>query len=245
MTWSIVAADPAAGQIGIAVATCAFAVGARVPFIETGIGAVATQAFTNPFYGPRGLALMRAGASAADAVRIMTEADEGRAERQVHAMDRTGEFAAYTGSGCVPWCGHVVRNGFSVAGNMLAGPQVIDDTARAFEQGASLALAARLLAALKAGEAAGGDKRGRQSAAMLIHDGEDYALVDIRVDDAPDPLAELERLLTVNQARFAHYRKLMPSRVNPDGVVGRDEIERRIAESIAAARADGGPARIG
>ncbi len=233
MTWSIVARDPASGQIGIAVATCAFAVGARVPFVETGTGAVATQAFTNPFYGPRGLALLRAGAPPADVVRLLTEADEGRAERQVHLMDAAGGSAAYTGAGCVPWCGHAIRDGVSVAGNMLAGPNVVEATAAAFEAGVGRPLAERFLVALQAGEAEGGDKRGRQSAAMLIHDDEDYALIDLRVDDAADPLTELGRLLAVNGERFAHYRKAMPSRANPAGVIGRDEIERRIAESIA------------
>ena len=234
MTWSIVARDAATGQIGIAVATCAFAVGARVPFVKTGIGAVATQAFTNPFYGPRGLALLAAGAPARDVVRILTEGDEGRAERQVHIMDGHGNHAAHTGADCVPWCGHTVRDGFSVAGNMLAGPQVVYDTAVAFERAAGQPLAERFLAAMRAGESAGGDKRGRQSAALLIHDAQDYALVDLRVDDHPDPLAELARLLRVNGERFAHYRKFMPSRENPAGVIGRAEIERRIAQSIVS-----------
>ena len=136
----------------------------------------------------------------------------------------------------MPWCGHTVRDGFSVAGNMLAGAAVVQDSAVAFERSAGRPLAERLLIALRAGDAAGGDKRGKQSAAMLIHDAEDYALIDIRVDDHPDPLAELARLLAVNAMRFAHYRKVMPSRAHPAGVIGRDEIERRIAESIAEAR---------
>src|SRR5215203_711846 len=105
MTWSIVARDESTGRIGIAVSTCAFAVGARVPFIATGVGAVATQSFVNPFYGYRGLELLRAGAPAGDVVRILTEADEGRSQRQVHLMDSAGRIAAYTGDGCVDWCG--------------------------------------------------------------------------------------------------------------------------------------------
>jgi uncharacterized Ntn-hydrolase superfamily protein len=234
MTWSIIARDEAKSLIGIAVATCAFAVGSRVPFIETGTGAIATQAFVNPFYGYRGLEMLRDGLSAEEVVRRLTEADEGRGQRQVHVMDRAGHQAAYTGADCVPWCGHLVRNGFSVAGNMLAGPAVIEDTAAAFEANAHLPLARRFMAAMKAGEAAGGDKRGKQSAAMLIHDVEEYPLLDIRVDDHADPLAELERLLDVNQQRSAHYRKFMPSRENPAGLIDRAEIERRIAESIAA-----------
>ena len=235
MTWSILAQDEATGQIGVAVATCAFAVGARVPFIETGVGAVATQAFVNPFYGPRGLALLRAGAPAADVVRILTAADAGQAQRQLHVMDARGGIAAHTGADNVPWCGHLVRGTFSVAGNMLAGPAVIEQTAQAFADGTGTPFPRRLLAALQAGEAAGGDKRGRQSAAVLIHDDEDYALLDIRVDDNPDPLAELARLETISRGRPLHYRALMPSRANPAGVTDRAEIERRIAAALAAA----------
>jgi uncharacterized Ntn-hydrolase superfamily protein len=234
MTWSIVARDDAAGQIGVAVATCAFAVGARVPFVATGAGAIATQAFVNPFYGYRGLELLRDGTTAEAVVARLTEADAGRAERQLHVMDGAGRSAAYTGDACVPWCGHLVRDGFSVAGNMLAGPAVVADTAAAFEAAKGQPLAQRFLIAIKAGEAAGGDKRGRQSAAILIHDSEEYPFLDIRVDDHPDPLAELERLEAVHRARFAHYRKFMPSRARPAGVIGRAEIERCIAESMAA-----------
>ncbi|OYU48093.1 MAG: pilus assembly protein [Rhizobiales bacterium PAR1] len=240
MTWSIIAHDAKAGHLGIAVSTCAFAVGARVPSIATGIGAVASQAFTNPFYGPKGIGLLRAGATAPDVVRILTEADEGRSQRQVHVMDNARRIAAYTGEGCVPWCGHLIGDGFSVAGNMLAGPAVIEETARVFEETAGQPLVLRFLAALKAGEAAGGDKRGKQSAAILIHDAEDYSLIDIRVDDHPDPLTELTRLEAVGHERYLHYRQFLPSRANPAGITDRAEIERRIAESIAAEKREHG-----
>lgn len=235
MTWSIVAKDPATGQIGIAVSTCAFAVGARVPFIATGVGAVASQAFVNPFYGLRGLELLRAGASASEVIGIVTASDEGRGDRQVHVMDTKGRFAAHTGDTCVPWAGHLIRDHFSVAGNMLAGPQVIEETASVFAAESALPFARRFIAALRAGEAAGGDKRGKQSAAILIHDGEEYPLIDLRVDDHADPLAELARLEAVSRERYIHYRTCMPSRSNPSGILGREEIERRIAESMAAA----------
>lgn len=234
MTWSLVAKDAATGQIGIAVSTCAFAVGARVPSIETGTGAIASQAFVNPFYGLRGMALLRAGATAQQVLDILTAQDEGRGQRQVHLRDKAGRIAAYTGADCVPWCGHLVRETFSVAGNMLAGPEVIAETARIFEARGDLPFAKRLIAALQAGEAAGGDKRGKQSAALLIHDEEEYALFDLRVDDHADPLAELERLERVAHERYLHYRKVMPRRDDPAGVTDRAEIERLIAESIAA-----------
>lgn len=234
MTWSIVARDEATGQIGIAVSTCAFAVGGRVPFIATGAGAIASQSFINPFYGYRGLELLRAGAPAEDTVRILTEADEGRSQRQVHILDGKGRFAAYTGEGCVPWCGHLIRDTFSVAGNMLAGPSVIEETARSFAANHAMPFARRFLTAMQAGEAAGGDKRGKQSAAILIHDGEEYPLLDIRVDDHANPLTELARLEAISRQRYMHYRKFMPSRENPAGVIDREEIERRIALSMAA-----------
>jgi uncharacterized Ntn-hydrolase superfamily protein len=235
MTWSIIAKDPATGQIGIAVTTCAFAVGARVPFIASGVGAIASQAFVNPFYGSRGLELLKAGASANDVIKILTRADDGRADRQVHIMDTAGRFAAYTGDACIPWAGSIIQDHFSVAGNMLAGPRVIEETARVFGNEANLPFARRLLNALVAGQAAGGDKRGKQSAAILTHDKEEYPLIDIRVDDHPDPLTELARLEEVSRQRYIHFRACMPSQTNPFGVLGREEIERCIAESVARA----------
>lgn len=233
MTWSIIARDEKTGRIGIAVATCAFAVGARVAYIKTGVGAVATQAMTNQMYGPRGLALLSAGASAEDCVRFLLEADGGRDHRQVHVMDRDGRLAARTGSACVPWCGHMVEATFSIAGNMLAGEAVIQETAQAYKAGAETPFARRLIAALKAGEAAGGDKRGRQSAALLIHDDEDHPALDLRVDDHADPIAELARLEAVARKMFVHTRRFGPTRGNPAGILDADERRAAIERSIA------------
>lgn len=234
MTWSIVAHDRRTGEIGVAVSTCAFAVGARVPFVATGVGAIATQSFVNPYYGYRGLELLRAGAPAQDVVRILTEADAGRSQRQLHLMDRDFRFAAYTGDGCVDWCGHLVRKDFSVAGNMLAGARVIEATAEAFEKARRKPMCERFILALRAGQAAGGDKRGKQSAALLIHDGEDYPLYDLRVDDHTDPLSELARLQQVARERYLHFRKRMPSKTMPAGNPRRDDMEDFISASIAA-----------
>jgi uncharacterized Ntn-hydrolase superfamily protein len=233
VTWSIIARDEATGRIGIAVATCAFAVGARVPHIRTGVGAIATQATTNIYYGPRGLALLAAGASAADCLRLLLDADEGRDHRQVHAMDREGRLAARTGAACVPWCGHRIEETFSIAGNMLAGPEVIEATARAYVAHLETPFARRLIAALIAGEAAGGDKRGRQSAALLVHDGEEHAALDLRVDDHADPLAELARLEVVARQGFVHARRFGPNRDNPAGLLDPDERRAAIEHSIA------------
>jgi uncharacterized Ntn-hydrolase superfamily protein len=232
MTWSIIARDEPTGRIGIAVATRFFAVGALVPHIETGVGALATQAFVNPYYASQGLALLRAGRSARDVVAQLTASDAGRDNRQLHVMDAAGRFAAYTGAACIDWCGHEVRATFSVAGNMLAGPGVLAETIRAYEAHADVPFARRLIAALQAGEAVGGDKRGRQSAALLIHDTEDYPLYDLRVDDHPDPLAELARLEAVARERWVHFRRQMPSRTRPSGLTDRGELEGLIARSI-------------
>ena len=233
MTWSIIARDEQTGRVGIAVATKFFAVGAMVPHIQSGAGAVASQAFMNPHYGPQGLALLRSGVSADEVVARLTQADEGRHNRQLHLMDRNGSCAAYTGAACIAWCGHESRHNFSVAGNMLAGPEVLAETIRAYGAHADVPFARRLIAAMRAGEEAGGDKRGKQSAALLIHDGEDYPLYDLRVDDHTDPLAELARLEEVARQRWVHFRRQMPSRDRPSGLIDRGELEALIAQSIA------------
>jgi uncharacterized Ntn-hydrolase superfamily protein len=233
MTWSIIARDNATGRVGIAVATRFFAVGAMVPHIKTGVGAVASQAFMNPLYGPNGLVLLEKGASAEETVTRLTALDAGRHNRQLHVMDRAGRFAAHTGDSCIAWCGHATRPTFSVAGNMLAGPAVLEETIRAYEAHSALPFARRLIAALQAGEAAGGDKRGKQSAALLIHDGEDYPLYDLRVDDHPEPLAELTRLHEVARERWVHFRRLMPNRENPSGLVDRGALEDLVTRSVA------------
>lgn len=233
MTWSIIAKDAATGRVGIAVATCTLAVGARVPHIRTGSGAIASQAYVNPYFGPCGLELLGRGLDARSVIEQLTSADEGRDHRQLHVMDREGRFAAWTGPACVPWCGHEVRPGFSVAGNMLAGPAVLAETIRAYEAAAATPFARRLVLAMQAGDAAGGDKRGRQSAALLIHDDEDYAFLDLRVDDHATPLAELARLEELSRARSIHLRRLMPSASNPEGLMHSVDIDDYVARSIA------------
>jgi len=235
MTWSIVARDPHSGAFGVAVATRFFAVGALCPFGEGGVGAGATQALINPLYAFDALGLLREGLDANAVVLRLTDADAGRATRQFHLQDAAGRIAAYTGADCVPWCGHAVHDGFSVAGNMLAGPEVIAETARAFVAAAALPFAQRLVAALGAGEAAGGDKRGKQSAALRIHTSEAYPALDLRVDDHADPLAELARLEAVSRERFVHFANFLPTRAAPAGVFDRAAIEAGIAERIAAA----------
>ena len=234
MTWSIIARDPSTGQFGIAVATRFFAVGARVPHIAAGIGGIATQALSNPYYGIDGVRLLREGRQPRDIVETLIAADAGRESRQLHILDAGGRIACHTGSECVGWCGHIEGSGFSLAGNMLAGAGVLDDTAQAYLAGKNLPFAQRLIAAMRSGEAAGGDKRGKQSAALLIYGEEEWSVLDLRVDDHTDPLAELERLEQVSRERWVHFRQFLPSRKNPAGITDRKIIDAAIDAAIAA-----------
>jgi uncharacterized Ntn-hydrolase superfamily protein len=236
MTWSIIATDNATGQIGIAVATKFFAVGARVPHIAPAIGGIATQALVNPYYGIDGLRLLREGNTPHDIIETLTAADAGHASRQLHIMDAKGQIAAYTGKDCVDWCGHLEGEGFSIAGNMLAGARVLDDTAKAYVANTGMPFAQRLIAAMRAGEAAGGDKRGKQSVALLIYGEEEWSDLDLRVDDHVDPLAELERLEAVSRERWVHFRQYLPSRKNPAGITDRAVIDAGITAAIESQR---------
>ncbi len=236
MTWSIIARD-AQGRFGVAIASRFFAVGALCVHTQRGGGALSTQALMNPLYGAAGLADLAAGRAPIDVVAELTQADGGRDQRQLHVLGNTGPGAAHTGSACVEWCGHQLFDDFSVAGNMLAGPAVLDATAQAYLSSAGQPLAERLIAAMLAGEAAGGDKRGKQSAALRVHGDEDYAELDLRVDDHTDPLAELQRLYGVSQQRFAPFVACLAGRHNATGELVRDRIEARIEAFHAARRA--------
>jgi uncharacterized Ntn-hydrolase superfamily protein len=232
MTWSIVARD-ADGSFGIAIASRFFAVGALCPHARRGVGALSTQALMNPLYGPRGLTLLEAGDSAAAVVARLTTEDAGRDHRQLHVIDAHGNVAAHTGAACIDWCGHRAGDGFSVAGNMLAGPQVLDATIEAFLVLRDRPLALRLLAALDAGDAVGGDKRGRQSAALLIHAHEDYPQLDLRVDDHEQPFVELRRLYAKSLERFQPFAACLPTAARPAGITDRTVIEAEIARFAA------------
>jgi len=173
---------------------------------------------------------------AASAIAALVAGDDGRDARQVHLIGTTGLPAAYTGSQCIEWCGHVIDQQFCVAGNMLAGPRVVEDAADAFRRHAQRPLAERLLAAMEAGEAAGGDKRGKQAAALRVVTTESYPMLDLRVDDHADPLVELRRLLDKSLERFQPFIACLPSRANPAGIVDRALIERNIERFQAARR---------
>ena len=232
MTWSIVARD-AAGNFGVAVASKFFAVGALCIHTRRGVGALSTQALMNPLYGPACLDLLARGATAAEAVAAVVGPDAGRAQRQLHVLGAAGAGAAHTGINCVDWCGHQLHDDFSVAGNMLVGEAVVAATAQAFVASSGLPLAERLLAAMAAGEAAGGDKRGRQSAALRIHADEDYPQLDMRVDDHVQPIVELQRLYQVSLERFQPFVSCLAGRHDAAGLIDRALIDARIAQFLA------------
>lgn len=204
-TYSIVAYDPETGDIGVAVQSHWFSVGTVVTWAEPGVGAVATQSFSNPAFGPQGLALMKSGLSAEKALKAMLLADDGRDYRQVGIIDVSGNAANHTGAKNIPAAGGIVGENYAVQANMMKNDKVWPAMAKAFEE-AEGSLAEKMLLALEAAENAGGDIRGKQSAALLVVAGESTGKiwkdtkVDIRVDDHSDPLAELRRLLKVHQA---------------------------------------------
>lgn len=241
MTWSIVARDPVTGHLGIAVASRFFAVGGVVPHMRGGLGAIATQAFISPMWGTDGLRMLEAGLSPQQVIDALVAQDVGHPNRQMHLIDAQGRNAAFTGADCIDWCGDLVAENVSVAGNMLEGPQVLEATLKTYQAGAQLPFAERLLTAMQAGEDAGGDKRGRQSAALTIYRDQDYAWLDIRADDDSEPLAELRRLYAVAQERFLHVAETMPTRDNPSGMIDRGPIDARIALLEAERAAKGLP----
>lgn len=206
-TFSIVAGDPKAGDLGIAVASKFLACGAVVPWASAGAGAVATQSFSNTAFGPEGIALMRSGMSAESVLEKFIAEDPERDGRQVGMVDARGGAAAYTGVACNSWAGHVVGEGFTCQGNLLVGKDTVDAMASAFRSTTG-ALVSRLFSSLAAGEKAGGDRRGRQAAALYVvrpeggYLGKNDVLVDLRVDDHPDPIGELGRLLDLHQLYF-------------------------------------------
>ena len=225
MTWSIVAHDPATGAFAVAVATKAFAVGASCPFVRAGVGAVSTQSMTNRYLGPAILDGLARGLRPAAAIEGALAGDEGRGIRQVHAVDRYGRTAAWTGGNCVDWCGSVSAEGVSVAGNMLAGEPTIQQTLRMWNTSGALPMPERLMMAMEAGEAAGGDRRGKQSAAMVMVTTEDFPDLNLRVDDHTEPLAELRRLLDIWRVEGVARIGTAPSKANPSGVTDLDAIE--------------------
>ncbi len=230
MTFSIAAADLESGDWGVAVASKFPAVGAVVPFARAGVGAVATQAWANTAFGPEGLSLMREGMDAQSALDALIEADEGGPHRQAGFVDATGRSATFTGSECMEWAGGIAGEGFACQGNILVGADVVNELARAFTETPG-DLCDRLLAALVAGDAAGGDNRGRQSAALLVvregggYEGRSDRYIDVRVDDHADPINELVRIFGVwDDTMLVRNDPLLPA--TPELVA---EVQRRLS----------------
>jgi uncharacterized Ntn-hydrolase superfamily protein len=231
MTFSIVAADVEAGDWGIGVASKFPAVGSVVPWARAGVGAVATQSWANTSFGPGGLELMASGLSAEETVQRLTGEDDGREKRQVGMVDVTGTPATFTGSECMEWAGGRTGEGFACQGNILIGPEVVEALARGFDE-AEGALVDRLIAALVAGDRAGGDRRGRQSAALLVvreaggYEGYTDRYVDVRVDDHPQAVDELVRVFEVYDRELL-VRKDEIVDLTPELVV---DLQRRLAK---------------
>ena len=227
MTFSIVAR--ADDQWGVAVASKFLAVGAAVPAAQHGVGAIATQSYANLAYRPDGLAHLASGMSAQQTLDALTSADELREQRQAGIVDRDGNAATFTGSQCNPWAGGRTGDGWAAQGNILTGPEVVDALAEAFESTTG-PLALRLARALEAGDRAGGDRRGRQSAALLVvsqaggYGGGSDVLVDLRVDDHPDPVPELLRLLDLHELYFGTPEQVLPLE---------GELAREVADRLA------------
>jgi uncharacterized Ntn-hydrolase superfamily protein len=223
VTWSILVRDSSTGALGAAVASKFFAVGAVCIHVEGGVAALATQALVNPMYAFQAMPRLREGADPAVVVGDCVVPDPGGAQRQFHVLDARGRIAQHTGEGCVTWAGHLWGEDVSVAGNMLAGPEVVRATRDAY-LAATGTMAERLMTAMEAGDAAGGDKRGRQSAALKVCSRDPYPDLDIRADDHPDPFGELRRLHRVSLERYAVFRRFLAGTDNPYGTIDRDVI---------------------
>jgi len=212
VTFSIIARCPRTGMLGVATSSKFLAAGGGVPHLRAAVGAIASQSFANPYLGIDGLTLLEQGLTATRALEKLIEGDRGRELRQVAIVDRDGNTAAYTGTQCIAWAGQVEGGGYVCIGNILAGDAVVKAMARAFEVSADEELPERLLRALEAGQEAGGDRRGRQSAGIQIVHTEEYPYCDLRVDDHADPVPELRRVFAVFQRELTPFLPLMPRR---------------------------------
>jgi len=224
-TFSIAARCARTGMLGAAVSTAVPGVGALCPFVGAGAGAVCTQSWVNPYLGIDGVRLMGEGKTAQQALDQLIAADPGREVRQLGLVDRNGGSAAWTGKDCTQWFGHITGRDFAVQGNMLVGEPTVRAMADAFVAGAALDLPERLIAVLEAGQAAGGDNRGRQSAALYVVDREEYPSVDLRVDEHPYPVAELRRIFDLAKVQLFPFTWGLPSRSNPLGSVSEETIQ--------------------
>lgn len=217
MTFSLVARCPDSGHFGIAAATFVPAVGKLLTHAEGGVGAVATQAKLNPYLGIDGIRLLQYGRTAEEVRDILAEQDPRASHRQFAVVDREGRTAAFTGDDCIPWAGAIQGDQYSVQGNRLTGPDVLEAIADAYRASAGKPFDERLMEALEAGDSVGGDRKGERSATIYIVGGEEYPLWDIRVDAHPDPFTELRRLHDIFAKKLIPEIRAMPTRANPAG----------------------------
>jgi len=238
VTFSIAARDPQNGWLGVATSSKALAAGGLVPYVQSGVGAIASQSFVNPYLGIDGLSLLADGLPAERVLERLIEEDAGRDLRQLGIVDRDGRVAAFTGDRCIPWAGQVLGGGYVCLGNILRGEDVVKAMADAFERSAGEPLYERLMRTLEAAQGAGGDRRGRQSAGMRIYAHEEYPLCDIRVDDHEEPVQELRRVLEVFEREELPYTMVSPKRGDytpqwQQVLQIRDHIERELDEQQA------------
>jgi uncharacterized Ntn-hydrolase superfamily protein len=241
MTFSIAARCPRTGMLGVATSSKALAAGGIVPCCRAGVGAIASQSFVNPYLGIDGLELLEHGLPAERAIERLVEGDPGRDLRQLAIVDHEGRTAAYTGDRCIPWAGQVSGAGYVCLGNILQGEDVVKAMARSFETTLVEELPERLVQALEAGQDAGGDRRGRQSAGVTVVAEEAYPLCDLRVDDHPNPVPELRRVFEVYKTEEMPFLRMMPRRDDPipdwqDAVRLHEMIEESLPEEQLAAK---------
>lgn len=241
MTFSIAARCPRTGMLGVATSSKALAAGGMVPYCRSGVGAIASQSFVNPYLGIDGLELLSHGLPGERAIEKLIEGDPGRDLRQLAIVDKEGRTAAYTGDRCIPWAGHVSGAGYVCLGNILEGEDVVKAMARSFETTLVEELPERLIQALEAGQDAGGDRRGRQSAGITVVAEEAYPLCDLRVDDHVDPVPELRRVFEVYKREGIPFLQMMPRRDEPtpdwhNAIRLRDMIEESLREEQLAAK---------
>ena len=239
MTFSIAARCPRTGMLGVATSSKALSAGGLVPYCRAGVGAIASQSFVNPYLGIDGLVLLEQGLAAERTLERLVEDDPGRDLRQLAIIDKDGRAAAYTGTRCIPWAGHIVGAGYACVGNILVAEGVVEAMAREFQNSISDELPERLIRALEAGQEAGGDRRGRQSAGMTVVNEEEYPWIDIRVDDHDDPVPELRRIYEIYKREEVPFLNMMARRgdfiPHWDAVARiRDEIEQQLEEESVA-----------
>lgn len=226
-TFSITARCERTGQLGVAVSTKVPAVGMLCPFVKSGVGAIASQSFVNPYLGIRGLEYLADGHSAGETLVFLKSYDSAIEYRQLGIVDKNGDSVAFTGNQCDTWNGHLTGENYAIAGNMLVGPETLSAMQASFISSGSQELAERLLLALESGQNAGGDKRGRQSAAVKVYSTEEYPLLELRVDEHPDPVAEIRRVFEVARETLVPFIEMLPTIDAPSGRFNFEESRKR------------------